>query len=302
MRNRYLLAFSVFILVFVSKVNAQNQKGAAHYTLSWIDQVVIDKQNGNDTENYVAIFSNVEDTVTIYKWSAKDSEKPLKVDFWGEREHAADVVTFLSSEGANIKVAFLKENQIRIDSDLYKVNKLYYDFLKRKLLIEKSAVDLAFFLKEGYGDYAVSLEPLLQKNWRNQRENSGYRIFGVQVKNKNEQTDDQYHRWNAVYTYTATGVLQSIKGEYYSKKLVSNTGTEVKYIIEKNLDRSSVKISATQNKKTLLDAISVDWTQFSTSKEFHYSKYQSKIKQITVDHKPGSFNEITKLFKIVQAK
>lgn len=302
MRNRYLLTFGVFMLVLVSKVDAQTQKNAAHYTLSWIDQVLTDKQNGNDTENYIAIFSTVEDTVTVYKWRIKDGEKPLKIDFWGQRDHTADAVTFLSSEGANVKVSFLKENQIRVDSDLYRVNKLYYNFLKQKLLVERSALDLAFFVKEGYGDYAVSLEPLLQKNWRNQRENQGHRIIGVQVKNKNEQADGQFHRWNAVYTYTTSGMLQNIKGEYYNKKLVGNTGTDVKYQIEKNLDRSAVKIRATQNKKTLLDAVSVDWTQFSTSKEFHYSKYQSKLKQISIDHKPGSFNEVAKLFKIAQFK
>ena len=302
MRHRYLLPLIVFMLLLGSKVNAQSQKNAGRYTLSWIDQVLIDKENGNDTAHYIALFSTVEDTVTVYKWNIKDGEKPLKIDFWGQRDHTANAVTFLSSEGANVKVSFLKENQIRVETDLYRVNRLYYNFLKQKLLVERSALDLAFFLKEGYGDYAVSLEPLLQKNWRNQQENPQHRIINVQVKNKNEQAEGQFHQWNAVYSYTTSGMLQNIKGEYYNKTLVGNTGADVKYQIEKNLDRSAVRISATQNKKTLMAAVSVNWTQLSTSKEFHYSKYQSRLKQISIDHKPLNFNEIAKLFKIVQFK
>lgn len=297
MRNRCVLAIILLVLFSISKVAAQSRESGVHYTISYINQVIIDQQNGNDTENYAAVFSKGQDTVTVYKWSTRDSGKPMKINFWGDKSHSANTVSFLSSDGADIKVAFLKENKIRIDSDLYRVNKAYYDFLKQKLLIERSVLDLAFFIKEDYGDYAVSLEPLLHKNWRNQKENLKHRIIEVKVKNKNEQTDDQFHIWNAVYTYRSNGILQSIKGEYYHKKLISDTGGEIKYLVEKNLDRSYVKILARQNKKTLLDTFSVSWTQLSTAKEFHYARYQSKLKQIIADERPGNFSEIAKLLK-----
>lgn len=298
MRNRILLPLIIFFVFSIVKVSAQSQKGGTKYTLSWIDRVVRDKANGNDTENYVGVFSYGQDTVTVYKWNNEGDGEPLKINFWGEKEHTADAVNFLSSEGAAIKVTFLKAQKILVDSDLYEVNKPYYNFLKQKLLVERSALDFAFFIKEGYGDYAVSLEPLLQKNWRNQRENPVHRIIGVKVKNKNEQTEDQFHLWNAVYTYTANGVLQSIKGEFYDKKLISNTAGEIKYLVEENLDRSYVKIKANQNKKTLFESFSVNWIQYSTAKEFQYSMYQSKLKQLSVDKKPENFDEAAKLLKI----
>lgn len=58
MRNRILLPLIIFFVFSIVKVSAQSQKSGTKYTLSWIDRVVRDKENGNDTENYMGVFSN----------------------------------------------------------------------------------------------------------------------------------------------------------------------------------------------------------------------------------------------------
>jgi len=53
-----------------------------------------------------------------------------------------------------------------------------------------------------------------------------------------------------------------------------------------------------KNQHTLFDSVAVNWTQYSTSKEFYYTKFQNKLKVISVTKKPGSFEELAKLLKI----
>lgn len=298
MRNRFLLTFIIFAVSILPEVTAQIKNSSKLYSVSWINQVVIDKENGNRLENYIAVFSKTEDSLTVYKWITHSKEKPEKIVFWTERSGKPDGVRFLSTGGADVKVTFLKENKVLVDSDLYVVNASYYDFLRQKIMVEKSVLDLAFFVKDGYGDYAVDLEPLMQKNWRNQRENLKHRIIEVNVKNKNEQTDDQFHNWKAFYKYKMNGELESIIGEYYKKKLEIGHGKRVKYLTERNLDRSYIREYSFQNPKTLLDSVSVNWTQFSTAKEFHYTEYQTKLRLISTLRKPESYDEAVKLFQI----
>ena len=63
-------------------------------------------------------------------------------------------------------MTFVENNTILVENDTYTLNNEYYKFLKQKIVVEKSILDLAFFLKDGYGDYYQALEPL-NKNWRN---------------------------------------------------------------------------------------------------------------------------------------
>lgn len=295
MRNRFLLTFIIFAVFILPEVTAQIKNSGKLYSVSWINQVIIDKENGNRLENYIAVFSKTEDSLTVYK---RTNEKPEKIVFWTERSGKPDAVHFLSTVGADVKVTFLKENKVLVDSDLYVLNATYYDFLRQKIMVEKSVLDLAFFVKDGYGDYAVDLEPLMQKNWRNQRENLKHRIIEVSVKNKNEQTDDQFHNWKALYKYNMNGELESIIGEYYRKKLVIGHGKRVRYLIEHNSDRSYIREYSFQNPETLLDSVSVNWTQFSTAKEFQYVKYQTKLRLISTPRKPENYDEAVKLFQI----
>ena len=298
MKQRVFLMLAMFIAGSITAIQAQIKKTSGAYTVSWISEVIRDKENGNDVENAIALSTKTGDSLTVYQWLASNREKPVRIVFWGEKKEKSNSIEFLSSAGGKLKVTFLPANKVSIDSDMYILNPGYYSFLRQKLLSEKSILDLAFFLKDGYGDYAVYLAPIVQKNWRNQKEKPRYKILEVQVKNKNEQTDDQFHRWKAIYKYKTNGELQSITGEFYKKKLISNTGKEVRYLVERILDRSDIKEMVVKNQHTLFDSVAVNWTQYSTSKEFYYTKFQNKLKVISVTKKPGSFEELAKLLKI----
>jgi len=295
MHYRFLLILIISISFITVQVTYAQVPKNQRYTVSLIQMAVKDDEDASTIENYAAIFSQDTDTVIIYKWNKIDGEKPSRYTFWAEGNSIRNTIRFLSSDGADIKVTFLPASRIAIDHDVYFLNKPYYDFMKQKLLLEKSVLDLAFFLKDGYGDYDSNLEPLTRKNWRNQKENPAHKIISVDVKNKNHQTDDQFHRWTATYTYNAIGILKGITGQYYTKKLFLNTGSELIYHTDQNLDRTAIETRTYQNRKTLRDSVVVSWTQLSTAKDFHYSTKQSKLKILSVEQKPGNFLEITRL-------
>jgi len=300
MRYKFLLILIIVLsLATIHVASAQVSGRNRHpYTLSLIRMDVNDEENGTAIENYVAVYSQQTDSVIVYKWNKIDGEKPSKSTFWAKKDASVNSVRFLSSDGADIKVTFLPGNRIGIDHDVYFLNKPYYDFMKQKLLLEKSILDLSFFLKDGYGDYDSYLELLTRKNWRNQKENPDYKIITVDVKNKNNQTDDQFHHWRAVYTYNTAGILTAVSGQFYEKKLSLNNSFELVYQTRKNLDRSSVEITTYQNRKTLRDSAVVNWTQLSTAKDFHYSTKQSKLKILSIEQKPDNFEEITRLLDL----
>ena len=298
MRYRLLLILTIVLSFATSKIaNAQVAKNK-RYMLSLIRIDRNDEEDGKAIENYVAVFSHQNDSVIVYKWNEAQGDKPSKSTFWAKKNPSGNSVRFLSSDGASILVSFLTGHRIGVDTDIYLLNTAYYNFMKQKLLLETSVLDLAFFLKDGYGDYDPYLEILTRKNWRNQKENPHHKIITVDVKNKNNQTDDQFHHWRAVYTYNTLGILKAVSGQYYDKKLSLNNSFELAYQTRKNLDRSSIEIQTYQNRKTLRDSAVFSWTQLSTAKDFHYSMKQTKLRLISVEQKPDNFKDIARLLGI----
>lgn len=133
------------------------------------------------------------DSIIIYKINRDSNEKFV---FWFKKNKTQSISLF--SSGEEIQITFGNDNNIIVDNDIYNVNKKYYDYLKLKILSEGSALDLAFFLKDGYGDYAQLLEPL-NKNWRNQRENNDFKILKAVIKNRDNQTDEQFFNYTINY-------------------------------------------------------------------------------------------------------
>jgi len=299
MRYSLFLILTVFLILSKTKIAcAQVAKNKLSYTLSLIRMDLNDEENGKTIENYVAAFSPQTDSVIIYKWNKTDGENPSKYTFWAKKDRSGNAIRFLSSDGADILVSFLTGHRLGVNADIYFLNAAYYDYLKQKLLLQKSVLDLAFFLKDGYGDYAPYLEILTGKNWRNQKENPDHKILSVEVKNKNYQTEDQYHQWRAVYTYNRSGILKAISGQYYDKKLFLINNNELVYKIRQNLDRSSIETETYQNRKTLRDSAVVNWTQLSTAKDFHYSITQLTLRLLSVEQKPANFEKICKLLNV----
>jgi len=279
------------------------EKNNSDYTLAFVKEIYVDKGTGNDEEkdirDFVGVFPKSNDTITVYQLNSDLTEKPQIFSYWVKNKNNNSVVFKCSESEEDIKVIFDKNNVIRVDNDIYTVNNEYYKFLKQKILIENSVLDLAFFLKDGYGDYSQSLEPL-NKNWRNQKENNSYKIISAKIKNRNYQTDDQFFEYKIDYTYRKNGQLKSISGNNrYNKVFVKENNTYVEYSINdgKN-ERSSSSEELYKNKKTLFDSISGNSTQNSIVKTSYFLKYQSKLKLLDATQKPKNLEQALKLLKI----
>ncbi|MBS7253676.1 hypothetical protein [Flavobacterium branchiicola] len=298
----------IFILVILSGLTlsfciSNSEKINSNYTLAFAKEINIEKGlNGNeekDIRNFIGIFSKNNDTTTVYQLNSDLTEKPQLFSYWVKNKNIDSVVFTCSESDQNIKVIFDNNNNVKVENDIYNVNDEYYKFLKQKILIENSILDLAFFLKDGYGDYSQSLEPL-NKNWRNQKENNLFRIISAKVKNRNYQTDNQFFEYKMIYEYKKNGELQSISSNNrFNKVLVKENKTYTIYSIEdeKN-ERSSSSAELYKNKKTLFDSISGNYTQNSIVKTSHFVKYQSKLKILDISQKPNNLEEIIKLLKI----
>lgn len=201
--------------------------------------------------------------------------------------------------GDNIKVSFNNQNKIAVNNDTYQVNKEYYQFLKEKILIEKSVLDLAFFLKDGYGDYEESLEPL-NKNWRNQKEDNRFKIIKANIKNKNYQTDDQFFSYEFTYKYTKRGIVENILGQNsFTKRKIKENNKYLVYVTDRSVnERASVQEYLYKNKKTFFDSIVGSRIRYSDAVTYHYKKFQSILKTINIATKPSNIRDILKLLDL----
>lgn len=290
------------------------QKNDSHFILAFVKDIYIDKsseiENGTEnhkyikgegkrTEKFIGIFPKENDTITIYKLNDDLKEKPEKFSFWSKKDNKSNSITFYFLEQEDVKVTFGNQNNIIVNNDTYIVNDEYYRFLKQKILVESSILDLTFFLKDGYGDYAQSLEPL-NKNWRNQKENNTHKIISAKIKNKNFQTDDQFFNYKFDYKYAKNGVLQSVSGENsFNKNFVKENSKYLIYSINRSFnERATNNEYLYKNKKTLFDSIIGNRVRNSNATTYYYTRYQSKLKIISTNNKPKNFKEICKFFKL----
>ena len=306
------LTFIFFIICLSFSFYIQKPKKInIKYKLALVQEIDIDKgsyryYNGDSTytkgegtiiETFIGIFPKSNDTVTVYKLNSDKSEKPEKFTFWSKKNKAQSITFFCSGE--EVKVTFGNKNNVIVNRDNYVVNNEYYTFLKQKVLVEASILDLTFFLKDGYGDYSELLEPL-NKNWRNQKENNTHKIISAIIKNKNNQTDEQFFSYKFDYKYNKNGVLQSISGENSFNKNFSNQNNKyLIYSINRSInERATDNEYFYKNKKTLFDSIIGNRERNSNETTYYYTKYQSKLKIISTNNKPKNFKEIYKFFKL----
>jgi hypothetical protein len=297
-KKSILILFSAFILSFNI---LKEKKDTANFMIAYLEDIYIDKgdrenHNGEKVINiFIGIFPKVNDTVTIYKLNNDQKEKPEIFSFWSKKINNHSI-TFYCAEQDDVKVTFANQNNIIVNNDTYTVNNEYYLFLKQKIYKEQSILDLAFFLKDGYGDYAQTLEPL-NKNWQNQKENNTFKIIKAEIKNRNFQTDDQFFNYKISCDYSEEGLLQIVSGENsFNKKLIKQNNKYLIYTINRLINERASDIEYLyKNKKTLFDSIIGNRESFSNATIYYYTKYQSKLKFMNVGKKPKNFNEILKI-------
>lgn len=309
---KYIYVTILFGYLLFSFYNNQSKNGT-QFIVAFVQDRYIDKSskienetdkpgspivNDVSTANYIGIFPKKNDTITIYKLNEDLKEKPEKFIFWS-KESNNQSITFYCSEQDDVKVTFANQNNIIVNNDIYTVNTEYYIFLKQKIVVEKSILDLAFFLKDGYGDYSQSLEPL-NKNWRNQKENNIFKIIKAKIKNRNLQTDDQFFTYTINYKYNKNGILLSTSGENsFNKNFIKQNNKHIVYTINRSInERASDNEYLYKNKKTLFDSIIGTREKLSNATTYYYTKYQSKLKSAIVDKKPKNIDEIFKILDL----
>lgn len=305
-----ILSVTCLLLFFCS---SKVKKSNSNYTLAFVKEVYVDEgnytyNNNNDStytkgdgeriENFIGVFSKKQDTVTIYKLNQDLNEKPEKFSYWSKKKNNQSI-TFYCSMGDDVNITFSNQNNIVVNHDIYQVNKEYYTFLKQKILIEKSILDLTFFLKDGYGDYEEFLKPL-NKNWRNQKEDNRFKITQAKIKNKNYQANNQFFTYNFTYKYDKNGVVENILGENsFTKKFVKENNKYTVYAINRSInERASENDYLYKNKKTFFDSIVGNRVRYSNSTAYYYTKYQSVLKTIDIESKPQKIQDILKLLNI----
>lgn len=294
-----LIIFSYSILSFNI---VKQKKTTANFIFAYIlEEIHIEKED-TEMNNFIGVFPKTNDTVTIYKLNKGQKENPEKFSFWSKKVNNHSII-FYCTEQEDIKVTFTNQNNVIVNNDIYTVNNEFYIFLKQKIFEEQSVLDLAFFLKDAYGDYAQTLEPL-NKNWRNQKENNNFRIISAKIKNRNFQTDDAFFNYNISYKYNKNGVLESVSGQNsFNKRLIKQNNKHIIYSINRSInERASDNEYLYKNKKTLFDSIIGVRENFSNATTYYYTKYQSKLKFVSVDEKPKDIDEILKILSISSKK
>ncbi|MDQ6472776.1 hypothetical protein RB619_19220 [Flavobacterium sp. LHD-80] len=310
MKNQNNMIQKLFITAilscFILLINAKKIKSnESSFQLAFLKEIYIDKSENEESKgekeirNFIGLFPKKNDTITIFKVSNlnETQEKSL---FWIKSDIKKEcAILYCSSSNENIKVSFKHDNKIKINDDIYTANNEYFIYLKKKILNDKSILDLVYFLKDGYGDYSQSLE-LLNKNWSNYKQNTKYRIISAIIKNKDQQTDNKYFIYRIKYIYDKRGTIKDIiGGNSFNKKFISENKKTIHYSIDKSInERSQVKEDLYINKINLFDSIVGNYEQYSTSRTFYYTKFQSLLKIVQINTKPKSSQEIFKLLNI----
>ncbi|PAM94574.1 hypothetical protein B4N84_11375 [Flavobacterium sp. IR1] len=304
MKNIFIaIVFSFSILSFSC---FKSELVDARYQIAFVQEIFVD--NGNDINekgtkdirNYIGLFGNQNDTVKIFKLKENLKEKPEEYFFWIKNESNNNkVIIHCSESNEDVLIVFKNNNTISVNRDIYTLNTDYYQFLKDRVLSNHSILDLAYFLKDGYGDYSTSLD-VLNKNWKNQKHNFNHKIISVKVQNKNYQTDDQYFDYKLDYSYDKNGVLKNIiGGNNFTKKQVNENKKYLHYTISKTInERAIISEELYVNKRDLFDSIVGNNEQYTTNKVFYYSKYQTQFKTVSATSKPVNVEKMVELLKI----
>ncbi|CAM3749962.1 hypothetical protein FLGE108171_13270 [Flavobacterium gelidilacus] len=293
----------IFIIVITSILFSfcvsKPKEEELRYRYAYCQDICIDKENSNkEVNNYIGIFPNKNDTITIYKLEDKLTKEESRTLFWHTKNYDAQNITFYNSENDSVKVRF-ENNSIYLNNDSYELNNEYFNFLKKKVLEENSILDLAFLVKEGIGDYTSFFE-LLNKNWRNQTENKSYKIISAKISNKNYQTDDQFFKYTMQFNYNNEGLVNIFSKENsYTKTFISEDNKHIHYSIKKTInERASIDEELYINKETTNDSIIGAYEQYSNAKTTHYIKYQSKLKELESKTELKSLAEIIKTLEL----
>lgn len=302
-KNNFLL-ICFCTLFFSCGVQTQEKDIKNHYDIVFVESIYNEKladdienvnQHENNVEKLIAVFSKKKDSVTTYDFGSNMESAPIKNLFTSKKIKKETRIYTNFKNSDPIQVVFKGNNMIKIDLDLYTLNKPYYDFLKREILDKGSVLEFANLIKHGYGDYSMLFRPLIDYKWTKKKPNSDYKIENVLVYNVNYQSSEEKPiPWEVIYNGT------NIKGKRFNKVLIKTDSLYNVYKIETTDERSDHKKLIYENRSTTLDSIVGSWVLYSTNKTYKYINYQSKLKVVSVLKKPKNSKEVIDSLKKIK--
>ena len=142
----------------------------------------------------------------------------------------------------SMSIEFINNSKsIKVNTDIYSLNPLYYFELKKSLYENNNILDLIDFLDDNLGDYPYQLNYLTRISSYKKYKNNKLKILSAKLQTKRTQSDNQ-DIWNVTYNYNKKNILVSVIKKTndneisFEKKLVLKKGTEYKYKIRNNVE------------------------------------------------------------------
>lgn len=132
-----------------------------------------------------------------------------------------------------------KQKSITINKDIYILNSLYYNELKKSICNDNNILDFVDLLDDNLGDYPYQFDSLSKISSYKKYRNNRLKILSAKIYTSRTQSDTK-DTWSVSYNYNNRDVLMSVTkksnvGEIgFEKKLLSHKGTEYRYKIYSN--------------------------------------------------------------------
>ena len=301
LKNNRCILLVTFLSLFFSCTTKSK------YTIVSVESIYSENVVNNDSvslkdktkiiETVIAVFSKQKDSVTAYMFDLEGAMRSSEVrQFTSKRIHKNSILFLSKYYQDTTKVTFNINNEIAVNKDRYIVNKVYYTFLKQKILNEGQILPFVHLIKNGNGDYCSYYSPLLDYKWDSSKPQKQHKILEIIINNVNYQSsDDKLDNWKIIYK-KGTAI-----GKHFNKVLILETINSKIIKIEYDTDRYHLSKIIYTDKNTLLDSISASWEAYSQSMnkyQIEFQKHQSKLDIIKTNQNPKNSNDVYSILKL----
>ncbi|MCU7618758.1 hypothetical protein NZ698_16300 [Chryseobacterium sp. PBS4-4] len=243
-------ALHIFLILIYSYCFTQN-----HKTIKVKEEYVPLKTYENDklvksdktkkTFTYIYNISSKNDSILYYDISDEPINKISPIIFALKKEQNENTLLLLINDNRILETLHISfsdsSKSITVNKDAYFLNSLYYNQLKKTILINNNILDLIDLLDDDLGDYPYQFNYLLKITSQRKYKNKKLKILSAKIYTTRTQSDIQ-DIWNVGYKYNKNGALmyvikKSIDKEIsYEKRLLFQKKGEYKYKIYSNVE------------------------------------------------------------------
>jgi len=243
-------ALHIFLILIHSYCFTQNHKTIKIKEVyvplkTYENDILVKSDKTKKTFTYVYNISSKKDSILYYDTSYEPINKISPIIFALKKEQNENTLHLFINENGILETLYISFSDsyksITVNKDIYFLNSLYYNQLKRTILINKNILDLIDLLDDDLGDYPYQFNYLLKITSNRKYKNKKLKILSAKIYTTRTQSDIQ-DIWNVEYKYNKNGILiyvikKSIDREIsYEKKLLFQNGREYKYKIYSNIE------------------------------------------------------------------